>query len=90
MSHQPSQAEVARQTTAEYATSAAQTVVEIIDPSRKKDDDQSKKEPSLKEKLDRAAYGTAEEKKEETYLEKGMEVIIVFKLVSPRIKLMRD
>jgi hypothetical protein len=72
MSSQPSQRDVARSTVA----SAVQTVAETIDPSQTKDDDESKKEPTLKEKLDRAAYtstnNAAERKKEETFVEKGI------------------
>jgi hypothetical protein len=71
MSSQPSQRDVARSTVA----SAVQTVVETIDPSQTKDDDKSKKEPTLKDKLDRAAYtstNNATEQKKETFVEKGI------------------
>lgn len=71
MSSQPSQKEVARSTVA----SAVQTVAETIDPSQKKDEDDTRKEPTLKEKLDRAAYtspdNAEEQKTEETFMEKG-------------------
>ena len=71
MSSQPSQKDVARSTVA----SAVQTVADAIDPSQTKDGE-SKKEPTLKDKLDQAAYtstyNTAEQKKEETFMEKGI------------------
>lgn len=72
MSSQPSQRDVARSTVA----SAVQTVAETIDPYQTKGDDEIKKEPTLKDKLDRAAYtnpnNAAEQKKEETFVEKGI------------------
>jgi hypothetical protein len=79
MSHQPSQAEVARQTAADYAASAAQTVSETLDPSRKQDEE-PKKKPTMKQKLDQAAYESYGQpgQKEETYMEKGTAPLTFF------------